>query len=46
LESSSLSIEQIAARVGFDSPVTYRHHFVRTLRTTPSEYRASFTGRA
>jgi transcriptional regulator GlxA family with amidase domain len=46
LESSSLSIEQIATRVGFDSPVTYRHHFVRTLRTTPSEYRASFTGRA
>ncbi|PRC60543.1 AraC family transcriptional regulator, partial [Mycobacterium sp. ITM-2017-0098] len=26
LESSSLSIEQIAARVGFESPVTYRHH--------------------
>jgi transcriptional regulator GlxA family with amidase domain len=45
LESSSLSIEQIAARVGFDSPVTYRHHFVRALRTTPSEYRSCFTGR-
>ena len=45
LESSSLSIEQIAARVGFDSPVTYRHHFVRAMRTTPSEYRSCFTGR-
>jgi AraC family transcriptional regulator, transcriptional activator FtrA len=45
LESSSLSIEQIAARVGFDSPVTFRHHFVRALRTTPSEYRSCFTGR-
>lgn len=44
LESSSLSIEQIATRVGFDSPVTFRHHFVRQLRTTPSEYRSCFTG--
>lgn len=43
LESSSLSIEQIAARVGFESSVTYRHHFVRGLRTTPSEYRSCFT---
>ena len=45
LESSSLSIEQIASRVGFDSPITYRHHFVRAVRTTPSEYRSCFTGR-
>jgi len=44
LESSLLSIEQIATRVGFESPVTYRHHFVRGLRTTPSEYRSCFTG--
>ena len=44
LESSSLSIEQIAGRVGFDSVVTYRHHFVRALRTTPSEFRSGFTG--
>ncbi|CAN5605108.1 helix-turn-helix domain-containing protein [soil metagenome] len=43
LESSSLSIEQIAARVGFESAATYRHHFVRQLRTTPSEYRTCFT---
>jgi AraC family transcriptional regulator, transcriptional activator FtrA len=43
LESSSLSIEQIATRVGFESAVTYRHHFVRQLRTTPSEYRSCFT---
>jgi AraC family transcriptional activator FtrA len=43
LETSSLSIEQIAARVGFESSVTYRHHFVRALRTTPSEYRSCFT---
>jgi AraC family transcriptional regulator, transcriptional activator FtrA len=44
LESSSLSIEQIATRVGFESAVTYRHHFGRQLRTTPSEYRSCFTG--
>jgi transcriptional regulator GlxA family with amidase domain len=44
LESSSLSIEQIATRVGFESAVTYRHHFVGQLRTTPSEYRSCFAG--
>ncbi|GAB3218181.1 helix-turn-helix domain-containing protein [Mycolicibacterium hippocampi] len=44
LESSSFSVEQIAARVGFDSPVTYRHHFVRQMHTTPSDYRSCFTG--
>lgn len=44
LESSAFSIEQIAARVGFESPVTFRHHFVRQLHTTPSEYRSCFTG--
>ena len=44
LESSSLSIEQIATRVGFESPVTYRHHFVRGMKTTPSGYRNCFTG--
>ncbi|KWX20895.1 AraC family transcriptional regulator [Mycolicibacterium wolinskyi] len=44
LESSSLSIEQIATRVGFESAVTYRHHFVRQLHTTPSDYRNCFAG--
>ncbi|MGK2866993.1 MAG: helix-turn-helix domain-containing protein, partial [Mycobacterium sp.] len=43
LESSDLSVEQIAARVGFESPVTFRHHFVRQLHTTPSDYRSCFT---
>jgi transcriptional regulator GlxA family with amidase domain len=45
LESSTLSIEQIAGRVGFESVVTYRHHFVRRFRTTPSHYRNAFTDR-
>lgn len=44
LESSSLSIEQVSSRVGFESPVTFRHHFVRQLRTTPSDYRSCFAG--
>jgi AraC family transcriptional regulator, transcriptional activator FtrA len=43
LESSSLSIEQIATRVGFESSATFRHHFARQLRTTPREYRSCFT---
>ncbi|BBY27589.1 helix-turn-helix domain-containing protein [Mycolicibacterium sediminis] len=42
LEASSLSIEQVAARVGFESPVTFRHHFTRAMHTTPSEYRRCF----
>jgi AraC family transcriptional regulator, transcriptional activator FtrA len=46
LESSSLSVEQIAARVGFDSPVTFRYHFTRQMTTTPSGYRAAFAGRS
>ncbi|OAN42157.1 helix-turn-helix domain-containing protein [Mycolicibacterium iranicum] len=44
LESSDLSIEQIAARVGFESPATYRHHFGRQMHTTPSDYRSVFSG--
>lgn len=46
LESSSLSIEQIATRVGFESPVTYRHHFGRSVKTTPSDYRNCFAERS
>lgn len=43
LEFSELSVEQIAARVGFESPATYRHHFVRQMHTTPSDYRSAFS---
>ncbi|KWX56737.1 helix-turn-helix domain-containing protein [Mycobacterium sp. NAZ190054] len=46
LEATSLSIEQIAVRVGFESPSTFRHHFVRQMQTTPSDYRSAFTGQA
>lgn len=44
LEGSGLSVEQIAARVGFESPVTFRYHFVRQMHTTPSDYRSCFAG--
>ena len=44
LESSSLTVEQISARVGFESAVTFRHHFGRRMHTTPTEYRRTFTG--
>lgn len=44
LESSLLSVEQVSARVGFESAVTFRYHFVRQMHTTPSEYRSCFAG--
>jgi AraC family transcriptional activator FtrA len=43
LEAGDGSIDQVSAAVGFDSPVTFRHHFNRCLRTSPSAYRRAFT---
>lgn len=43
LESSQAPVEEIGAAVGFDSPVTFRHHFTRAMRTSPSAYRRAFT---
>jgi AraC family transcriptional regulator, transcriptional activator FtrA len=42
LETTDRSVEQIAAAVGFDSAVTYRHHFARAMHTSPSAYRRVF----
>src|SRR5215475_3286788 len=42
LETSDRSVEQIATAVGFDSAVTYRHHFARAMHTSPSAYRRGF----
>ncbi len=42
LEESDLSVEQIAARVGFHSPVVLREHFRRTIGVPPSDYRRRF----
>lgn len=42
LENSSLSVEQIASRVGFGQAATLRHHFTAARGTTPLQYRRSF----
>ena len=46
LEETTLGIEEVSATVGFDSPVTFRHHFTRAMRTSPSAYRRAFRTRA
>jgi AraC family transcriptional regulator, transcriptional activator FtrA len=42
LETTSTPIEQIASAVGFDTAVTYRHHFSLAMRTSPTAYRRAF----
>ncbi|GAA0449966.1 AraC family transcriptional activator FtrA [Actinoplanes campanulatus] len=43
LETTRTPIEAIATAVGFETAVTYRHHFGQTMRTSPSAYRRAFT---
>ncbi|MEV0385224.1 helix-turn-helix domain-containing protein [Nonomuraea sp. NPDC050643] len=43
LESTAAPVEEIGAAVGFESPVTFRHHFTRAMRTSPSAYRKAFS---
>ena len=42
LEATEAPIERIATAVGFDSAITYRHHFTRAMATSPSDYRRTF----
>lgn len=42
LETTDLSIDQIAAGCGFGSAVTLRQNFARAFSTTPTEYRRRF----
>jgi transcriptional regulator GlxA family with amidase domain len=42
LEQSDLSLEQVAARTGFGAAAVMRHHFVKSLQTTPTAYRRTF----
>lgn len=42
LETSQLSVDQIAARCGFGSAATMRHHFGRIVGTSPAAYRRAF----
>ncbi len=44
LEQGEASVDQIAVAVGFDSAVTFRHHFARAMRTSPTGYRRGFRG--
>ncbi|MDG4837107.1 transcriptional regulator FtrA [Micromonospora sp. WMMD967] len=42
LEETEAPVERVARSVGFDTPVTYRHHFGRIMLTSPSAYRRAF----
>jgi transcriptional regulator GlxA family with amidase domain len=44
LETTSQSVERIAAHVGFRSPAALREHFRRAVSTSPVAYRRSFRG--
>lgn len=44
LETTRLSVEQIATRTGFETAAAFRERFVRMLGTTPQAYRRSFGG--
>lgn len=45
LETTELSVEEIAPRAGFGTAIALRQHFRRTLGTTPVAYRRAFTPR-
>lgn len=44
LEKTDLSIETIARETGFGQAVLLRHHFQRSLGTSPAAYRRTFRG--
>ncbi|KAB2344729.1 helix-turn-helix domain-containing protein [Actinomadura rudentiformis] len=46
LEGGTMPIEEIGAAVGFESAVTFRHHFTRAMKTSPSAYRRTFRANA
>lgn len=46
LEQADEPVEHVAARVGFGSAATYRHHFTAIMRTTPTAYRRAFSAAA
>jgi len=46
LEETELGVDAIAARVGFGSAATLRHHFTNRMHTTPQAYRSTFKVRA
>lgn len=46
LETTELSVEQLAEQVGFGSSTVLRTHFCRVVGTTPTAYRRAFTAKA
>ncbi|WP_413043810.1 GlxA family transcriptional regulator [Pseudomonas sp. YJ42] len=42
LESTDITIEHVAAEVGFGSPVSLRKHFMQIVGTSPTAYRRAF----
>ncbi len=44
LESSELSVEEVASSCGFGSPLSLRQHFRRMVNTSPTAYRRAFAG--
>ncbi|MGW6456967.1 GlxA family transcriptional regulator [Streptomyces sp. NPDC055078] len=44
LESTDQTVDAIAGRSGFGNAAALRHHFLRTLGTTPNAYRRTFRG--
>ncbi|MEQ4209873.1 helix-turn-helix domain-containing protein [Actinopolymorpha sp. B9G3] len=43
LETTDLSVEEVASWCGFSSAITLRQHFRRTVGTTPLAYRQTYT---
>ena len=46
LEQTDDGLEQIAQRTGFGTAAVMRHHFLKVLQTTPTNYRRTFGERA
>ncbi|MFF7334218.1 GlxA family transcriptional regulator [Streptomyces sp. NPDC090306] len=44
LEATDETVDAVAGRSGFGTAAALRHHFVRTLGTTPNAYRRTFRG--
>jgi transcriptional regulator GlxA family with amidase domain len=42
LEETDLTLEEIARETGFGAAAVMRHHFVKVLQTTPTQYRRVF----
>jgi len=42
LETTALSVEEVAEKCGFGSSFTLRHHFRKRMQTSPLAYRAGF----